>query len=942
MNKRRRVTRNASCGSLGLPPNLACQWCEPSISRALQKGLLPKVIKKCVQPWASKWANHRELEKIIVHHKVIEYLGEVNVDGGILVEDYVYGKGNVDPTIPAISTIQELAELDSMSDSTGSNNAERGERGVSTMQAEINTVDGNNDVVIDEMATYPPPRTHTLIQKSKLGTLKKKAKAFDRLMKQLSTKCYNGTDDGDAMLGFAASVVPQCGYAGLSTAVPFIIGSLFVNAGVPINTESLVNSQPSDNTVQRLVEKSAVNTIILVQESLRRNQYVYISADKGNKKGNKNLAKFICWYDVEAKEVKTLLLDVNCTDENTNEIADAIMHSLKKLFPDRTSVRLYGQCTDSGGGGTKYALSAAMKERNLVGDFYLISTCSLHNLQTCLRNAVMNVLGEGGVDVNGAPVMNCMQMLHGAYNLQNWHEVDELSELWKYFAANNDDDDVLTKKFKKLEEPIMTRWWLVGACACSFATSLSIWTSICIAIRNRAKPNSASSKIASCTLNLIRSAPIMNDLYLLTAFHCSWLFPHFKYLQLGDEKAGNTPSFQGRNMLVRYYLMDSDIQNLKQEWKTNEHFAQYVSSLNQLPIDEKKIQERKLTHFFRYTEDSLHKHFGIWSTDLLFLSLFSNQLTATQVANLILGRREIAMDVEFNDSNHHRTINMRLFQNWLIRKCTVTTLMTTRILPVVQENMDAIELIAQGKDIWMERNPTLYSFRLLYLIRYSALPTNTQFTERGVKESGYVSLGRRGEANRSVLAIARSKLLPDALKRGREEISVEKKRQLQGKIKTNILMQELKKNTIKVKQLQNRRNLDGIDTLAEKRDVKQSLTSDVLQFKKERIDTKVAGTILTAHVVTRPNIYERRTGQTLTPLISGKIQYAKMKKAYNLEAVRDECTAREIEFDATTNWTNLVKMIKEHEGDNRFFTPLTNYDCFKWNSNHFDADGNPI
>ena len=256
-----------------------------------------------MQPWASKWANHRILEKIIVHQKINEYLGEINVEGDILIEDCVYGKGNVDnqkdncdpitinpiirntdttsPTIPAISTTQELTELDSMSDSTGSNNVERG---VSTIQAEINIADANNNAVIDEIATPPPPRTHTLIQKSKLGTLKKKAKAFDRLMKQLSTKCYNGTDDGDAMLGFAASVVPQCGYAGLSTAVPFIIGSLFVNAGVPINTESLVNSQPSDNTVQRLVEKSAVNTILLVQESLRRNQYVYISADKGNKK----------------------------------------------------------------------------------------------------------------------------------------------------------------------------------------------------------------------------------------------------------------------------------------------------------------------------------------------------------------------------------------------------------------------------------------------------------------------------------------------------------------------------------------------------------------------------------------------------------------------------------------------------------------------------------
>ena len=447
---------------------------------------------------------------------------------------------------------------------------------------------------------------------------------------------------------------------------------------------------------------------------------------KVTKKGNKNLAKFVCWYDIDEKQVKFFLLDIDCTDEHTNNIADALTHSLQRLLPDLNDISVRGQCTDSGGGGTKFALAKALEERHISAQYYLVTTCALHNLQTCLRNAVVNVLGGGGMNDKGEPLMNVMQMLHGAYNLQNWQKDEELQQLWAYLSEAADE------KFKKSEEPIMTRWWLVGACACSFATSLSIWTSICIAIRNRAKPNSASSKIASCTLNLIRFAPIMNDLYLLTAFHCSWLFPHFKYLQLGDDKAGNTPSFQGRNMLVRYYLMDSDIQNLKQEWKTNEHFAQYVSSLNALPMNEKKIQERKLTHFFRYTEDSLHKHFGIWSTDLLFLSLFSNQLTATQVANLILGRREIAMDVEFNDSNHHRTINMRLFQNWLIQKCTIATLMTTRILPVVQENMDAIELIAQGKDIWMERNPTLYSFRLLYLIRYSALPTNTQFTERGV------------------------------------------------------------------------------------------------------------------------------------------------------------------------------------------------------------------
>ena len=65
-------------------------------------------------------------------------------------------------------------------------------------------------------------------------------------------------------------------------------------------------------------------------------------------------------------------------------------------------------------------------------DVYLISSCTLHNIQTALRNAVVNVLGEGGTDDNGEYRMNVMQLLHGAYNIQNWHEGDELREIWKY------------------------------------------------------------------------------------------------------------------------------------------------------------------------------------------------------------------------------------------------------------------------------------------------------------------------------------------------------------------------------------------------------------------------------------------------------------------------------------------------------------------------------
>ena len=136
--------------------------------------------------------------------------------------------------------------------------------------------------------------------------------------------------------------------------------------------------------------------MLLAQDSVQRNSQVYFSSNKGNKKGSKNRAKFICWYNVQEKQIKMFLLDVYCIDKNIEEIMDAIMHSLKRTFPPGVEIILCGQCTDSGGGGTKAELAWNITRREVAHVHYLVGTCTLHNLQTGLRNAVEAVLGEGG------------------------------------------------------------------------------------------------------------------------------------------------------------------------------------------------------------------------------------------------------------------------------------------------------------------------------------------------------------------------------------------------------------------------------------------------------------------------------------------------------------------------------------------------------------------
>ena len=97
------------------------------------------------------------------------------------------------------------------------------------------------------------------------------------------------------MIGFAASCVPQCGYAGLSTIYPLLLNSALTNAGIQIDAGTIVSSLPSADSIKAAVTEYAIDTTILMKDSIDANPIVYITCNKGNKKGNKNLAKYFCW-----------------------------------------------------------------------------------------------------------------------------------------------------------------------------------------------------------------------------------------------------------------------------------------------------------------------------------------------------------------------------------------------------------------------------------------------------------------------------------------------------------------------------------------------------------------------------------------------------------------------------------------------------------------------
>ena len=75
----------------------------------------------------------------------------------------------------------------------------------------------------------------------------------------------------------------------------------------------------------------------------------------------------------------------------------------------------------------------------------------------------------------------------------------------------------------------------------------------------------------------------------------------------------------------------------------------------------------------------------------------------------------------------------------------------------------------------------------------------------------------------------------------------------------------------------------------------ESLTSDAQQFKVERIEKKVSYYKARQNVQPRPSRRNLTRPYDLTPLMSGKIQYAKMLKDHNIDQVRK-------------NWTNKASI----------------------------------
>jgi hypothetical protein len=214
---------------------------------------------------------------------------------------------------------------------------------------------------------------------------------------------------------------------------------------------------------------TAVDIILWLSQELDH-KHVFVSCDKGNKKGVDHLVKYLSWLDDDGK-VQVSILDIDGSEGTGEACAQAIEKSLKKLNLVGRRVVLKGQSTDSGGGCVLENLSRELVLRALTvdGDLdegYLMSACTIRCcLQLQLARSMEKYIGPGGLSGE----RNAVQMCHNVYLLQScmkslqWKTLMEEAKVFHDLHYDTDlptDDSVdlgdraFNEKWNKVRRPM--------------------------------------------------------------------------------------------------------------------------------------------------------------------------------------------------------------------------------------------------------------------------------------------------------------------------------------------------------------------------------------------------------------------------------------------------------------------------------------------------------
>ena len=278
---------------------------------------------------------------------------------------------------------------------------------------------------------YSIPSTHKIMHRSQIKALENDRDKLQQIRDKMQKSRYE-TDSimAQSLWAITMAAVPALALSAAQFLAPLIVQAFFHDTGLfdykKFDPNLYATSFPSDWYLRKCQHHQATRDTMLLGHELR-NKKIYMSADKGNKKGIGHLVKILSWWKHERMDipiVSTRLLDIDAAGGTDKECAAGIGSSMNKLkaHDEDDTHLLDGNTTDSGGGGTldNLADELLLIEHVREEEDYLVAACSLHALQLQLSNAVRETFGEGALDK-----INAMQLIHSVYRLQESIDMDE-------------------------------------------------------------------------------------------------------------------------------------------------------------------------------------------------------------------------------------------------------------------------------------------------------------------------------------------------------------------------------------------------------------------------------------------------------------------------------------------------------------------------------------
>jgi hypothetical protein len=726
-----------------------------------------------------------------------------------------------------------------------------------------------------------------------------------------------------AILAVGLSSAPSLPLSQAAHLMPMFVGAFLSNHGLLDNTkiESFSKCFPSAAYFRDLMYRFAAENLLELGEKIK-GKFVFLSCDKGSKKGVGHFVKVLSWFGNSS--VQKQCLDIDGSEGSTEQCADAINASLKKVGV----AKLSGQTTDSGGGGVLDGLAAALSTRGLCNPGYLVASCSLHNLQLTIAKPIKETMGEGGLDKR-----NVLQLLHSVYDLQDslshdvWKliikEAQEFLMLYagednQYNGNTNGDisfaskwnkvkafrrfptvcnDSSVNKTARKFQAPVLTRWWTVGEAAVIVYDSFLLLLKVTQSIINSSsgKPN----KIASGLQPLLLEPEIYSDLTLITCYHIAYVVPHFGWMQAETDLSG-VPGFQAHNTLARYFLLQQDLSNMKSTIGTSHPtFRPFQDSLLLLGDQVKQRQVRKVSTFIDLAVESLNKHFKKrWmSKELLPAALLSERPLAAIVASAMLQRdpKDTFDPPEHPSPVHKKSFNLKNFQEFVYNGVTVGETYEPMALHA------ALQLIDGAVDIRDMSSPTIVHTWMYST--YLPLASHTQFVEAGVKEAKIVSQSDRSEPLRSAYAINRSARV--------HSVSDKPLRDIPPTERVEALVTSAKVH------MEIHRGLRQVDVNTYNNRI-SAITKAIRgdHYKKERVEQLKQVASNKSNINKKENDRQRKSGVDRTLDQLGFISYGNLLKATHHEPLRQELVHRgvcTIEEANAWNFSESKKKLKAHE-----------------------------